>query len=163
VGRWIVVGLAGLAITVTWLVLPPRRSMLPPATSRLVAVAVGVPLIVGAWLVGWHAAYADPFARFGLRCFAFTLALAPWPFVAFAATAPRFLPGRAWTLGAALGAASGAWAAVVVELWCPLTDPHHVAIGHVAPLVALAGLGALVGPRLLRPSRRRNEPAGLGR
>jgi hypothetical protein len=152
VGAWLLVGLAALAVTVTWLVLPHRRSMLPPATSRLLAVAVGVPVIVGAWLLGWHAAYADPFTRFGLRCFAFTLALAPWPFAALAAAAPRMLPDRPWTLGAALGAAAGAWAAVVVELWCPLADPQHVAIGHVAPLVALAALGALLGPRLLRAS-----------
>jgi hypothetical protein len=119
---------------------------------RLVAVAIGVPVVVGAWLLGWHAAYADPFTRFGLRCFALTVALAPWPFVALAAAAPRMLPDRPWTLGGALGAAAGAWAAVVVELWCPLADPRHVAIGHVAPLLALVLAGALLGPRLLRRS-----------
>jgi hypothetical protein len=150
---WIVVGLAALAVTTTWLVLPPPRSMLPPPTVRLVAVAIGVPVIVGAWLVGWHAAYADPFARFGLRCFALTLALAPWPFVALAVAAPRVFPDRPWTLGAALGSAAGVWAAVVVELWCPLADPQHVAIGHVTPLVVLAALGALLGPRILRSTR----------
>jgi hypothetical protein len=41
---------------------------------------------------------------------------------------------------------------VVVELWCPLADPRHVAIGHVAPLLALVLAGALLGPRLLRRS-----------
>jgi hypothetical protein len=153
VGAWIVVGLAALALTVTSLVRPPRRSMLPPPTVRLLAVAIGVPVVVGAWLLGWHAAYADPFTRFGLRCFALTVALAPWPFAALAAVAPRTFPDRPWILGAALGAAAGAWAAVVVELWCPLADPRHVAIGHVAPLVALVALGALVGPRLLRGPR----------
>jgi hypothetical protein len=160
VGVWIVVGIAALAATVTWLVLPPRRSMLPPPTSRLLAIAVGVPVIVGAWLVGWHAAYPDPFHRFGLACFELTLALAPWPFVALAVTAPRMHPERPWVLGAALGAAAGAWAALVVELWCPLADPRHVAIGHVAPLVALVGLGALLGPRLLRPRGAAPLPAG---
>jgi hypothetical protein len=150
VSEWIVVGFLALAITVTWLVLPPRRSMLSPATSRLVAVTVGVPVVVGAWLMGWHATYADPFSRFGLRCFALTLALAPWPFAALALAAPRTLPDRPWILGAALGSAAGAWAAVVVELWCPLADPAHVTLGHVAPLVAMVGLGALLGPRLLR-------------
>jgi negative regulator of sigma F NrsF-like protein len=150
VGAWIVVGLAGVAVTVTLLVLPPRRSMLPPPTVRLLAVAVGVPVVVGAWLVGWHATYADPFTRFGLRCFALTLALAPWPFVALAAAAPRVFPDRPWILGAALGSAAGLWAAVVVELWCPLADPQHVAVGHVGPLVVLAVLGALLCPRILR-------------
>lgn len=150
VGAWIVVGLAALALTVTRLVLPSRRSMLPPPTVYLLAVALGVPVIVGAWLVGWHAAYADPFTRFGLRCFALTLALAPWPFVALAAAAPRVFPDRPWILGAALGSAAGVWAAVVVEVWCPLADPQHVAIGHVMPLLVLFVLGALLGPRILR-------------
>lgn len=153
-GAWIVIGLAAFAVTITSLVIPPRRSMLPPATSRLLAVAVGVPVIVGAWLVGWHGYYPDPFVRFGLRCFAFTLALAPWPFAALAMAAPRMLPERPWILGGALGAAAGAWAAVVVEIWCPLVDPRHLAIGHIAPLVALVAIGALIGPRLLRARTR---------
>jgi hypothetical protein len=151
VGAWIVVGLAALALTVTWLVLPPRRSMLPPPTARLLAVAVGVPVVVGAWLVGWHATYADPFTRLGLRCFVLTLALAPWPFVAIAAAARRAFAHRPWIVGAALGSAAGGWAAVVVEIWCPLADPQHVAIGHVAPLVVLVAAGALLAPRILGP------------
>jgi len=149
VGAWIVLGLAALAVTVTRLVLP-RRSMLPPPTVRLLAVALGVPAVVAAWLLAWHAAYPDPFTQFGVRCFVLTLALTPWPFVALATAAPHAFPDRPWILGAALGSGAGAWAAVVVEVWCPLADPRHVAVGHVAPLVVLALLGALVGPWLLR-------------
>jgi hypothetical protein len=163
VATWIVVGLVALAIAVTALVLPPRRSMLAPPTARLLAVAAGVPVVVGAWLMGWHAAYADPFAQFGVRCFALTVALAPWPFVALAAATSRVFPDRPWSVGAALGSAAGAWAAVVVELWCPLADPRHVAIGHVAPLVVLVAAGTLLGPRLLRrgdrPHQSRVSPA----
>jgi hypothetical protein len=157
VGAWIVVGLLALALTVTALVLPHRRSMLAPPTARLLAVAAGVPAIVGAWLVVWHAAYSDPFAQFGVRCFVLTVALAPWPFVALAAAASRVFPDRPWTLGAALGSAAGAWAAAVVELWCPLVDPRHVAIGHVMPLVVLVATGALLGPRILRHPARSRE------
>ena len=158
VGAWVVVGLAALAATVTWLALPSRRSMLPPPASRLLAVAVGVPLVVAAWLLAWHAAYDDPFTRTGLRCFALTLAAAPWPFAALLLSGPRLAPTRPWLVGGALGAVAGAWAAIVVELWCPLAGPGHVAVGHVLPLVALVAGGSLLGGRLLR--LRRVEAAG---
>jgi hypothetical protein len=153
IGAWVVLGLAALAAMATWLVVPPRRSMLPPPTSRLLAIVVGVPLVVAAWLLAWHAAYDDPFTRTGLRCFALTVAAAPWPFAALLLAGPRFTPNRPWLVGGALGAVAGAWAAVVVELWCPLADPGHVAIGHALPLVALAAAGAFVGGRLLRSPR----------
>jgi hypothetical protein len=153
VGAWVVVGLATLAALVTWLVIPPRRSMLPPPTSRLLAIVVGVPLVVAAWSIAWHAAYDDPFTRTGLRCFALTVAAAPWPFAALLLAGPRFAPDRPWLVGGALGAAAGVWAAIVVELWCPLADPGHVAIGHALPLVALVAAGALLGGRLLRMRR----------
>jgi hypothetical protein len=39
---------------------------------------------------------------------------------------------------------------VMVEIWCPLADPLHVAKGHVLPLVALVALGAAAGGRLFR-------------
>jgi hypothetical protein len=150
VGAWIIVGLVALAAGSTWLALPPRRSMLPPPAGRLLVVALGVPLVVGAWLIAWHTAYDDAFTRLGVRCFAFTVAAAPWPFVVLRSLAPRFDPVRPRLTGAALGAAAGAWAAVVVEFWCPLADPSHVLIGHALPLLVLAAAGALGGVRLLR-------------
>jgi hypothetical protein len=153
IGAWVVVGLVALAAVGTWLVAPSGRSMLPPPTSRLLAIVVGVPLIVAAWLLAWHAAYDDPFARTGLRCFALTAAAAPWPFAALLLAGPRFAPSQPWLVGGALGAVAGAWAAVVVELWCPLADPGHVAIGHALPLVALVFVGALLGGRLFRVRR----------
>lgn len=150
VGAWMVIGLAVLAVVVTRLALPPRGSMLPPPAGRLLAAAVGVPVVVAAWLIAWHAAYDDPFTRLGLRCFALTVAAAPWPFAALLAATPRLDPSHPWLTGGALGAAAGAWAAVVVELWCPLADPGHVAVGHALPLVALVAAGALVGARVLK-------------
>jgi hypothetical protein len=150
VGEWVVVGMVALAVTATWLALPSRRAMLPPPASRLLGVALGVPLVVAAWLLAWHATYDDPFTRFGWRCFALTAASAPWPFAALLRLAPRFVPSRPWLLGGALGAVAGSWAAVVVEAWCPLAGPAHLAVGHVLPLVLLVAAGALLGQRLLR-------------
>lgn len=152
-GAWIVAGSLALALCATWLVLPSRRSMLAPARGPLLAVAVGVPLLVGAWLILWHTTYADPFVRTGWRCFALTSLTAPWPFLALAYAGRRVEPRHPGVAGAALGAVAGAWAAVMVELWCPLSVHSHVLIGHVLPLAFLTLLGAAVGARLFRLRR----------
>lgn len=149
VAAWIVAGSVVLALSATWLVLPSRRSMLFAGPGLLVAV----PLLVGVWLVLWHATYLDPFTRAGWRCFTLTTLTAPWPF-AVLAHASRFIePRHPAVAGAALGSVAGAWAAVMVELWCPLTVHPHVLVGHVAPIVALSLAGAAFGVRMFRLRR----------
>lgn len=147
-GAWMLAGTIAVALAATWVVLPPSRSMLSPSRGVLLAVAVGVPLLVGAWLVLWHATYDDPFVRAGWRCFVLTALTAPWPFAALAYASRRVEPRHPGSTGAALGAVAGAWAAVMVELWCPLAVHEHVIVGHVLPLVALALGGAAIGVRL---------------
>jgi hypothetical protein len=152
-GAWIVAGSLALAVAATWLTLPSRRSMLSRPRGQLLAVAIGVPILIGAWLLLWHTTYDDPFTRAGFRCFALTTATAPWPFLALAYASRRIDPRHPRLAGAALGSAAGAWAAVMVEIWCPLAVPDHVAIGHVLPLVFLALAGAAFGSRAFRLRR----------
>jgi hypothetical protein len=57
-------------------------------------------------------------------------------------------------LGAAVGAVSGAWADLVVDAWCPLTNAPHVLLGHVAPMALLIAIGMLLGGRILAVKRR---------
>jgi hypothetical protein len=149
----VLAGSVALAIVSTWLVLPARRSMLSPARGLLLGVAVGVPLLVGAWLVLWHGTYEDPFTRVGWRCFALTALTTPWPFAVLVSASRRVEPRHPGTTGAALGAVAGAWAAVMVELWCPLTVHAHVLVGHVLPLVVLVLAGAAFGARTFRLRR----------
>jgi len=146
-GVWIVAGTLALAVTSTWLSLPHRRSMLSPARGPLLAVALGVPVLVGAWLLSWHTTYDDPVVRTGFRCFALTAATAPWPFMALAYFSRRLDPRHPAIAGAALGSTAGAWAAVMVELWCPLAVLDHVVVGHVLPLAFLALAGSVYGTR----------------
>jgi hypothetical protein len=148
-GTWVVAGTLALAVAATWLSLPSRRSMLSPPRGRLLAVAVGVPVLMGAWLLLWHTTYADPFVRIGFRCLALTATTAPWPFIALAYASRRFEPRHPALAGAALGATAGAWAAVMVELWCPLAVPDHVVVGHVLPLVLMSIAGSIYGARKL--------------
>lgn len=152
-GAWIVAGTLALAVSATRLVLPSRRSMLSPARGLLLGVAIGVPLLVGAWLVLWHGTYADPFMRGGWRCFVLTVLTAPWPFAALARASRHLEPRHPGTAGAALGAVAGAWAAVMVELWCPLAVHEHVLFGHVLPLLVLALAGSAIGAWMFRLRR----------
>jgi hypothetical protein len=147
-GTWILGGTALLALLSTRLVLPFRRSMLSPPRGLLLGVAMAVPVLVGAWLVLWHGTYDDPFTRTGWRCFALTALTAPWPFATLVHVSRRLEPRHPGAAGAALGAVAGAWAAVMVELWCPLSVQDHVVVGHVLPLFALALAGAAIGVRM---------------
>ncbi len=61
--------------------------------------------------------------------------------------------------GAALGALAGAWVAFSQQFRCPFGDPVHVLSTHVLPSLLLAGLGALLGARVLDPVAR----GGTGR
>jgi hypothetical protein len=152
-GAWILGGTLVLALATTWLVLPSRRSMLSPPRGLLLAVAIAVPLLVGAWLVFWHGTYADPFVRTGWRCFALTALTAPWPFAALAYASRRVEPRHPGMAGAALGAVAGAWAAVMVELWCPVAAQAHVLVGHVLPLAVVVVAGSAIGARMFRQRR----------
>ncbi len=147
-GAWIVGGTIALAVAATILVLPSRRSMLSPPRGRLLAVAIGVPVLVGAWLVLWGTTYVDPFMRVGWRCLTLTAATAPWPFLALCRASRRLDPRHPRLTGAALGSAAGAWAAVMAEIWCPLAAAPHVVVGHVLPLVLLVLAGAGFGYRM---------------
>jgi hypothetical protein len=158
IGSWVVGGMLALALVSSWSVLPARRSMLGPPRGQLLAVALGVPLFVLLWLLLWHTSYADPFVRVGYMCLSLTAATAPWPFALLVHLSRRFEPRHPRVLGAALGSASGAWAALMVELWCPLADPAHVAVGHVLPLLLLSLAGAGFGGRLFALRRARLRP-----
>lgn len=152
---WMVGGTALLAVLATWLALPPARSMLPPPRSQLLAV-MAFPLVIGLWIARGHPEYADAFVRTGVRCFALTALTAPGPFLALLFLRRQPDPVHPGLSTGALAAAAGAWSAVMVELWCPLADPGHVLLGHVAPLVLLVLAGAAVGRRLLESPQTRS-------
>lgn len=132
------------------------------SAAWLAAIALGTPALLlavalaFAWLdPGLTTLHAD---RLGLRCFALTLAIAACPLVGLSIVRRSSDPVHPLANGAALGAASGACAGVMVDLWCPVGAARHVAIGHIAPVLALAVLGAVLGARVIamraRPSRR---------
>jgi hypothetical protein len=48
----------------------------------------------------------------------------------------------------------------MVEMWCPVMTLRHIAIGHVAPIVALGLLAAVFGDRVLVVRARPPDVAG---
>jgi len=61
----------------------------------------------------------------------------------------RLAPLGRWSAGFVAGAAAGAIPALLMQLAC-IYIPSHILIFHIAPAVALALLGSLVGRLLLR-------------
>lgn len=112
-----------------------------------------VPAMTLVWMFAFHDRYVEPFARVGYRCL--VLSLVAGGALLFAAawlrrgTVVRYAP----LAGAALGATAGAWSAVLVDLWCPLTNVPHALVGHVLPIVLLSSLGAVLGRTMLRLRR----------
>jgi hypothetical protein len=126
--------------------------MVGRARTRLLAMTIAAPLTFVVWKLLWSAQYnaMDPWPdRPGVKCFALTVLLAAWPFVALSSIRKASDPTHPRTLGAALGVATGTCAAVLVDLWCPVAEPGHLALGHLLPIVILGVVGVWVGDRIL--------------
>jgi hypothetical protein len=128
-------------------------SMLGRSRGRLMAAAAIAPVAFLLWKVAasWDVPHMmDPWpSRPGLRCFALTALFAAWPVTALVWEGRGSDPIHPRTLGMALGVASGAAAAALVDLWCPVGHVPHLLTGHLAPILLLGGLGALMGARAL--------------
>ena len=88
--------------------------------------------------------------RIGLRCLRLSLAVAAAPFAALLAVRRGTDPLQPAVTGAVLGMASGAFAWVLVDLWCPVAYMPHLLLGHVLPIALLAIAGALAARALAR-------------
>jgi hypothetical protein len=127
-----------------------RGSMVGRPAQVLWTAPLLVPAITLAWLFAFHNRYVEPFARVGYRCLGLSLVAGGALLCAAVWLRRGTVVQHAPLAGAALGATAGAWSAVLVDLWCPLTNVPHSLVGHVLPIVILAGLGALLGKTTLR-------------
>jgi len=147
------VAVAGIALRAA---LP--ASALPRSKEALLAALVVVPGLFFGWKVGWSVAF-DACAwwptRPGLRCLGLSGTIGLLVLAACVQARRGRDPVHPRLTGAGLGVASGAVAAVLADLWCPVGHPVHVLLGHVLPMLALSALGARWGGRVLGiPSRR---------
>ncbi len=150
-------GALGLAAAAVWLALGRGRSMLGRSRRWLLLGSVLIPLALLAWKVGSSVAFGADMVpwpdRPGERCLSLSLLVAIGPLLSFLAIR-RSAPLHPALNGAVLGVAAGACAWVAADLWCPVAHVPHVLLGHVLPLVVLAGAGALLGRTRLAPRAR---------
>ena len=133
------------------------RSMLRRPRTLLVAAALLSVVGFLVWKVGFSSVY-DLAGRWpdraGFKCLRLGIATGALPLFAALVAWRRTDPLTPAATGAAFGAGAGLGSAVLVDLWCPVAYLPHLLLGHVLPIVVLAGLGALFGWRILRVRRR---------
>ncbi|HYQ46348.1 MAG TPA: NrsF family protein [Polyangiaceae bacterium] len=150
-------GSAILAIGVAIVGIGRGRSMLGRPRALLLAQVLLTPVL----LFGWRALLSARYPKMtlewaerpGLRCFTLSILLACVPLLGLLWLRRGSDPVHPSLTGAALGAAAGAGAWVLVDLWCPVSYIPHLLLGHVLPLLVLIALGALVGSRVIAVGR----------
>jgi hypothetical protein len=140
----------GAAFAVTRLARPDTRSL-----QALWILAVPVLLLAGVcinelartppakWLAMW-------LGKSWMACPWLVLSLAAPIFVGLLWSFRKMAPTRLRAAGAVAGLAAGAWAATIYCLHCPEVSALFVLTWYSLGIAIAAGLGALIGPRLMR-------------
>jgi hypothetical protein len=152
VAGWVLVLVAVLA---TGLAFPPGRR---PSRTLRIAAAIAIPIAFMLYIIATAATHS-PFAVFSqgapahhaLRCGITCLMLG-----ALVSGGVLFLwrgtdPLTPTLSGAIAGLTGGLGSALALGVACPSHEAWHVGISHGLVVVAMVGIGALVGRRLLSP------------
>jgi hypothetical protein len=138
-------------------VLPRGSAMVGPLPRQLILTIVVVPASAFVWMLLWNQLYPETLApwigRPGFRCLGLTLLMAAWPLLAMALSRRQTAVAHTGIVGAALGVGVGACAGLLMQLYCPIANPAHVALGHVLPILVLAAVGAVLGRLMIAISR----------
>ena len=151
--------LAALATTITLLAMGrfgfgKSKSMTGASTEMLLGAAIiSAPVL---WLVelaarlAWPPTVVRPATLVStLICHVCTVAMAACFLVALVRIRRHADPVHPRALGAGLGAAAGAWGAVLIDLHCASNNMVHIALGHILPTVVLVMIGAFLGSKSL--------------
>jgi hypothetical protein len=141
-------GWALASAALTW-VTARFGSPLVRSAEILRAACIAAPAALVLWIAHFHGAYLDPPVASPLACIVTSLACAALPLGGFLWAKRESEARHPATLGAAIGAVSGAWAGVLALLRCPETAPLHALLSHALPLVITTVVGALAGARVL--------------
>ncbi len=148
-------GAAAIACAVAWFSVRRGRSMLGPSLGWLVGAVLMTPIVLLAWKVALSAAVPEMMIpwpeRLGLKCLSLSILFCLPPLSALAWLRRRSQPVHPGWSGAVLGVSVGAMSWVLVDLWCPVAYIPHLLLGHFAPQLVLAVVGAAIGRRVLAP------------
>jgi hypothetical protein len=129
------------------------RSMLGRPRSWLAMQVLLTPVLLLGWRVLITACYPKMMIEWaerpGIRCFTLSLSLALVPILGLLFLRRGSDPQHPRLTAAAFGAAVGALAWVLVDLWCPVGYVPHLLLGHVLPLLLSISLSALLGGRVI--------------
>jgi hypothetical protein len=156
-------GWAGVSLLSMWGALARGPSAIGRPRAWLLALAAGTPAALFAMMFGMALTHPEVTTihpdLIGKKCFGLTLAAAAFPLLALTFARRGSDPSHPIATGAALGAACGASSGVMVEMWCPVAAPRHIAFGHILPIIVLTLLGAALGARFIamRPKGQANK------
>jgi hypothetical protein len=147
------VGWAAIAIVTSMVGQTRGKTMLGRARVVVLVFALAAAPAIFAWVMGCTIGWPEVREGAGtirqhVACLLATLLLSTGPLVSLAFVRRASDPVHPRATGAAIGAAAGAWGGVLIDMHCPLVQPMHVALAHVAPVVIYAMIGALAGSRL---------------
>jgi hypothetical protein len=147
------IGWAAIAFATSMVGEGRGKTMLGRARIVVVIAALVAAPAIFAWIMGCTIGWPEMRGGVGtlrqhVACLLATLLLSTGPLVALAFVRRASDPVHPRATGAAIGAAAGAWGGVLIDMHCPLVEPMHVALAHVAPVLIYAAIGALVGFRL---------------
>lgn len=142
-------------LTTGWTLFASASSLGRPRSSlRAIAIAVPITLAFGALMANavapetWSLPAHDWLAH-GMGCLLFYASVGSVLLLVFLFGLRPLDPVAPGVTGAALGAVVGAWATSAVALQCPVAEPSHVILTHVAPGLLLTLSGAVIGRRVL--------------
>lgn len=129
----------------------------PGVSARIGEIAIVLPLLL-LWLMAISAYAGAPASERASMVWgeswqvcSLSIVLLSVPiFAAAFASLRRLAPTRLARAGACAGVLSGAASAAIYAFHCPETALPFMAIWYVAGIAASAGIGAVLGPRLLR-------------
>jgi hypothetical protein len=142
-------GTGVMAVVALWIALGRGSNTLGRSRQWLVSLAIVAPCAFLCWKLLWGAQFDGALAqlpgRAGFKCLALSVVLALLPLGAFAIARRGTDPRAPVLTGLAAGVAFGTAALFPMDLWCPVSNPSHLLLGHLLPLALLGGLGALLG------------------
>lgn len=125
----------------------PLRGLWRLLVPVIILTGIGIAELVrtppAKWLTMW-------LGRSGVTCPWLVLTLAAPIFVGLLWSFRTLAPTRLRAAGASAGLSAGAWAAAIYCLHCPEASAVFVLTWYSVGIIAAAGAGAVLGPRLMR-------------
>ena len=150
--RFLVESLLGLAAGAVAMGAALRLGI--PAPGAPLARSAAAWVLTALWVAGYVYGLSNPSlepSMLGKRegCYLQVLAFAALPMLVGLVAVRRLACFDGWAAGALIGAAAGAIPGLLMQAAC-MYVPEHILSHHIAPVAALAVVGAAIGSRVLR-------------